>query len=55
MIEKFFIWWLEEHYILSTILTPFITMIWCIFKGEFIWRGLAALGIWILYAGNSQK
>lgn len=48
MIENFFLWWFEEHYILSTIFTPFVVMLWCIFKGEFICRGLIALILFLL-------
>jgi len=55
MIEKFFIWWLEDHYVWSTLLTPFITMIWCIFKGEFIWRGLVAAFVWICFSSSNSK
>jgi hypothetical protein len=53
--EKFFMWWLEEHYILSTIFTPLITMLWCIFKGEFVWRGLVAMFIWLLADGKASR
>lgn len=55
VIDKFFMWWLEDHYILSTLLTPFITMIWCIFKGEALWRGLAAAFVWVFFTSNASK
>jgi len=37
----FVTWWFDTHYIWSTILTPWLTFIWCIFKGSF-WRGVVA-------------
>ncbi len=55
MIEKFFMWWLEEHYIWSTILTPAMTTLWCIFKDDFLPRGVVACIIWLLASGNSQR
>lgn len=47
MVEQFFLWWFEEHYIWSTLLTPFLVMLWTIFKGEFIWRGVVACLVWL--------
>lgn len=35
-------WWLSEHYLLSTIFTPALTLLWCIFKG-LVARGLIAV------------
>jgi len=55
MIEQFFTWWFEEHYILSTFFTPFFVMLWTIFKGEFMWRGLVALVIWLFFSGATVK
>jgi hypothetical protein len=47
MAEQFLLWWFDTHYIWSTILTPFWTMLWTIFKGEFLWRGVVCCIIWI--------
>lgn len=37
----FILWWLDEHYIASTIFTPGITLAWCFYKG-LILRGIIA-------------
>lgn len=54
MIDKFFMWWLEEHYIWSTILTPFITFMWCVFKGDATVRAIVAFVIWVI-GGAAKK
>jgi hypothetical protein len=55
MIEQFFMWWLNDHYILSTIFTPFLTLIWCIFTDNFLFRGLIALILYVVSAGHSHS
>jgi hypothetical protein len=32
-------WWLEEHFIISTIITPALSLAWSFYKGLFI-RGI---------------
>jgi len=55
MIEQFFTWWFTDHYILSTLFTPFFVMIWTIFKGTFFPRGLIAIIIWLFFSGASVR
>ena len=35
----FIYWWFDEHYIVSTLLTPVMTLAWCVYK-ELIIRGI---------------
>ncbi len=35
---EFLSWWFDTHYILSTILSPGWTILWCIFKGAMVVR-----------------
>ena len=38
----FLSWWIEKHYIWSTILTPQITLAWALYKGLWI-RGIMSV------------
>ncbi len=44
----FIYWWFDEHYVWSTLLSPFVTFLWCCFKG-LGWRGFSALMIWFFW------
>ena len=39
--NDFILWWFDNHWFWSTLLTPAITFAWCVFKGEVI-RGIFA-------------
>ena len=34
-------WWFDDHYIISTVLTPLMTAAWCVYT-ESLLRGLVA-------------
>jgi hypothetical protein len=52
--EAFWLWWMEEHYVWSTILTPFLVFIWCIFKEE-AGRAVIAFILWMLTTAAAFK
>lgn len=39
--NNFIVWWFDTHYIWSTLLTPMMTLAWCIFTDQGA-RGLVA-------------
>lgn len=41
---SFLSWWFDQHYILSTIFTPFFTLLWSIYNGLTV-RALAAASL----------
>ncbi len=41
----FITWWFQEHYIISTIITPGLTLVWCGFNGLLV-RGIITFFIW---------
>ena len=49
--NEFFEWWMVKHYILSTIITPQITLAWALYKGLW-WRGIASFFLWSLQDGD---
>jgi len=42
----FITWWFNHHYVVSTLLTPFMTLAWVFYKGLVI-RGIFTV-IWII-------
>jgi hypothetical protein len=47
----FISWWFDEHYIISTLITPGFTLAWCGFKG-LIMRGIISLLVWGIITSN---
>jgi len=44
----FITWWFDSHCILSTLLTPFWSFIWCCFKENYSWRFFVSLIVGVL-------
>jgi hypothetical protein len=47
METDFLSWWFDTHYILSTLLTPFLMVLWAIWKGQAL-QGIMAVLVMIL-------
>ncbi len=42
-------WWLDTHYIWSSILTPGLSVLWCIFKGGSVMRAIICTALFLLF------
>lgn len=42
-------WWFDTHYLWSTLLTPAMTIAWCCFKGDMVWRMIVAIFLYLAY------
>jgi hypothetical protein len=51
----FLTWWFGTHEIWSTILSPFFTILWCIFKEEYSIRMVVAIVLTMFFTYASHR
>lgn len=43
----FIAWWFDDHFILSTVFTPALSVAWCAYN-EIVIRGIISVGIFLI-------